>query len=165
MTPARREAGLNLGLAWVGRTRDRNIHEALGRYLERIRRYVRLKVTEVREADASDRHAEAAALLEEGRRLREAVPPGHRRVLFDASGRQLSSEEFARWLESTMGGGPRGVTFMIGGHLGVDDETRGSADEVLSLSRMTLTHEMARLVAAEQIYRALSIIRGGRYHR
>lgn len=156
---------MKLALLWVGRTRDRNIQEALERYLERIGRYCPVTVTEVREESAADRHAVAESLLKEGRRIREAVATGHERILLDAAGRELSSDEFAGFLQTRMNGSAKGVTFIIGGHLGVDDETRRVADQTLALSRMTFTHEMARLVAAEQIYRALSIIKGTRYHR
>lgn len=156
---------MKLALLWVGRTRDRNIQEALGRYLERISRYCPVTVTEVREESAADRHAVAESLLKEGRRIRDAVAPGHERILLDAAGREMSSDEFAAFLQTRLNGSAKGVTFIIGGHLGVDDETRRAADQTLSLSRMTFTHEMARLVAAEQIYRALSIINGARYHR
>jgi len=159
------EGAVKLSLLWVGRTRDGNIHAALERYVERIGRYCPVSVTEVREESATDRHAVAESLLKEGRRIREAVAPGHERVLLDVAGRELSSDGFAGLLQSRMNGSAKGMTFIIGGHLGVDDETRRTADQTLSLSRMTLTHEMARLVAAEQIYRALSIINGTRYHR
>lgn len=156
---------MKLGLLWVGRTRDRNIQAALERYIELIGRYCPVSVTEVREESAADRHAAAESLLKEGRRIRDAVAPGHERVLLDASGRELSSDEFAAFLQSRMNGSAKGVTFIIGGHQGVDEATRRGADQTLALSRMTFTHEMARLVAAEQIYRALSIIKGTRYHR
>ena len=156
---------MRIGFLWVGRTRDGNIHAALERYIVRIRRYCRVSVTEVREARATDRHAEAEALLTEGRRIREAVTTGDRTVLLDAGGRTMSSQEFAGYIESMMGAGQKGLTFIIGGHQGVDAGTKKFADETISLSRMTFTHEMARLIAAEQVFRALSIIRGGRYHR
>jgi 23S rRNA (pseudouridine1915-N3)-methyltransferase len=156
---------VRLGLLWVGRTRDANIGAALRGYLERIQRYLPVRVIEVREERAADRHAAAGALVKEGRRIRQAIPGGHEVVLMDPGGREMSSEQFARFLEATMNGTRGGLTFVVGGHLGVDDGIRDLADHSIALSRMTLTHEMARLVMVEQIYRALSIIRGGRYHR
>jgi 23S rRNA (pseudouridine1915-N3)-methyltransferase len=159
---------LRLSLLWVGRTRDRNIAAAVGHYVARIERYVPVDVLEVKEERAAGRHAEAEALVREGRRLRERIPEGNEVVLLDARGRELSSEEFARFLERKINSSSstlKGLTFMVGGHLGVDDGTREVADHTISLSRMTLTHEMARLVAVEQIYRGLSIIHGAQYHR
>lgn len=159
---------MRLSLLWVGRTRDRNIGAAIREYLGRIERYIPVDVLEVKEESASDRHAEAEALLKEGRRLRERIPPSTEVVVLDAGGRQMTSEEFARFIGERVNrssSSMKGLTFVVGGHLGLDDGFRNIADHVISLSRMTLTHEMARLVALEQIYRGLSILRGGRYHR
>jgi 23S rRNA (pseudouridine1915-N3)-methyltransferase len=159
---------LKLSLLWVGRTRDRNISAAIRGYVDRIERYVPVDVLEVKEETAADRHAEAEALQREGRRLREKIPRHQEVVLLDAAGRELSSEEFARFLERKINSSSsslKGLTFVVGGHLGVDDGVREVADHTISLSRMTLTHEMARLVAVEQIYRGLSIIHGAQYHR
>jgi 23S rRNA (pseudouridine1915-N3)-methyltransferase len=159
---------LKLTLLWVGRTKDRNINAAIRRYVDRIERYVPVDVLEVKEETAADRHAAAEALQKEGRRLREKIPRHQEVVLLDAGGREFSSEEFARFLErkfNSSSSSLKGLTFVVGGHLGVDDGTREVADHTISLSRMTLTHEMARLVAVEQIYRGLSIIHGAQYHR
>ena len=159
---------MKLGLLWVGKTRDRNIKAAVEGYVGRIARYVPVEVMEVKEDSAADRHSEAAAIGKEGRRLRERVPKGNEVVILDAGGLELSSEEFAGFLQrrlSSSSASTKGLTFVIGGHLGLDEGTRRIADHTISLSRMTLTHEMARLVAVEQIYRGLSILHGGRYHR
>lgn len=155
---------MKLGLLWVGRTRDRNIHQAIECYIARIGRYVPVVVREVREEAVSDRHALAEALVKEGVRIREKIPRDHRMVLLDLAGKEMSSEGFAGFLQEQMNHASQGLTFVVGGHLGVDAATKRAAKYTIALSRMTLTHEMARLVAAEQIYRAMTIIRGGRYH-
>jgi len=93
---------------------------------------------------------------------------GHEVVLLDVGGREVSTREFAEFLGrrlSASSSSLRGVAFVVGGHQGVDEETRQTADHIISLSRMTLPHEMARLVLVEQIYRVMTILRGGRYHR
>jgi len=159
---------LKLGLLWVGKTRDRNIRAAIGGYLERIGRQVAVAVVEVKEEPAADRHAESLAVKREGARLRAKVPREHEVVLLDPAGREMTSEEFAGFLAARIDASSsslRGLTFVVGGHLGFDEETRRIADHTIALSRMTLTHEMARLVAVEQIYRGLSILKGARYHR
>ena len=159
---------LRLSLLWVGRTRDRNIHAAIALYMDRIGRQVPADVIEVKEEAAADDHAGAEALRKEGRRIRDRLPKGHETALLDVTGRQMSTEEFAGFLGRRLDASSsslRGLTFVIGGHQGVDEETKQVADHVVSLSRMTLTHEMARLVLVEQIYRALTILHGGRYHR
>ncbi len=159
---------MKLSLLWAGRTKDGNIGAAIHGYLTRIRRWMPVDVLEVKEESAAGRHSEAEALLREGRRLRERIPRDNQVVLLDPLGRELTSEEFARFLEERINSSSsalQGLTFLVGGHLGVDDGIRQVADHTISLSRMTLTHEMARLVAVEQIYRGLSIIHGAQYHR
>ncbi len=158
---------MRFGLLWVGRTRDRNIQAAIDVYLERIGRYVPVDVMEVKEGRAAGRRFEAETLGRECQRLRERIPPGHEVVVMDEGGVAMSSMEFAGFLKERLNhtSSKKGLTFVFGGHLGLDEETRRIADHTLSLSRMTLTHEMARLVAVEQIYRGLSILHGTRYHR
>jgi len=159
---------LKLGLLWVGRTRDRNIRAAIEGYLERIGRYVAVSVVEVKEEPGADRHAEALALKREGARIRAKLPRAHEVALLDPAGREMTSEKFAEFLAARLDASSssmRGLTFVVGGHLGFDKETKRIADHTIALSRMTLTHEMARLVAVEQIYRGLSILKGARYHR
>ena len=159
---------MRLTLLWVGRTRDRNIRAAARLYVDRIGRYLPVDVVEVKDEAAADEHAGAEALRKEGRRIREKLPPGHEVVLLDVGGRELSTGEFAEFLGrrlSASSSSLRGVAFVVGGHQGVDEETRQTADHIISLSRMTLPHEMARLVLVEQIYRVMTILRGGRYHR
>jgi len=159
---------LKICLLWVGRTKDGNLGAAIRGYIERIGRYIPVEVLEVKEEVAADRHSQTEARNKEGRRLREKIPADTEVALLDPGGRQYSSEEFSRFLEKRFGASSsthKGLTFLIGGHLGVDEDTRKIAHHTISLSRMTFTHEMARLVAVEQIYRGLSIMHGGRYHR
>jgi len=159
---------LKLLLLWAGRTRDRNIGAAIEGYIERIGRYLPVEVVEVKEESGADRHSQAEAQVKEGRRLREKIPRSCEVVVLDPEGRELSSEQFAGFLETRFNSSSsrvKGLAFIVGGHLGLDGQTREAADHTLSLSRMTLTHEMARLVVVEQIYRGLSILRNERYHR
>lgn len=159
---------MKLTLIWVGRTKDGRLKALIDDYLKRIGRQLPVEVREVKEEPASDRHAAAEALLKEGRRIRERIPRDHEVVLLDEAGRALTSEQFAAFLGEKLGSSSsatRGVAFVVGGHQGVDDEMKRTASHVISLSPMTLTHEMARLVAVEQIFRGLGIMRGSSYHR
>jgi len=119
------------------------------KYLGRLRPFAEVEVIEVKEEKGGE-------VRKEGERLLAKAGPF---VLLDEGGRQMSSEEFARWLE-----GRASVDFVMGGAYGVSDRVREKAADTLSLSRMTLTHEMARVVFLEQLYRALMIRRGGGYH-
>ena len=94
-----------------------------------------------------------------------AVPQGSALVVLDAGGRQFTTEAFAERLSEWYEVRPAGVTFAIGSDLGVSRDLRRAADLVLSLGSGTLPHELARLVLAEQLYRALAIRTGIKYHR
>ena len=103
-------------------------------------------------------------LTKEGGSIARRVVPGDYVVALDRSGHQFDSPELATWLNKvpTSGGW---ISFIIGGPLGTSKELLGRAQEVLSLSRFTLTHEMSRLILLEQLYRAFTIMRGEKYHK
>ena len=148
----------------VGRPRDPHLAHAIEDYEARAARYWRLDVREVREEPA--RGASAERVRErEGERLLARVPAGARLVVCDASGQQMTSGEFAHWLRGERERGGPDVAFVIGGAFGHSPRVRDVAASLLSFSRWTLPHEIARLVLAEQLYRAGTIVRGEPYHK
>src|SRR5262249_1880591 len=100
----------------------------------------------------------------EAERLREALPKGARLWICDVGGRQRSSDEFAEWLQKAREQA-RDVGILIGGAFGLSADLKADANVVISLSALTLPHELARLVLAEQMYRAGTILRGEPYHK
>ena len=150
-------------LVAVGRVKDAALREACDAYATRIRRYQRLEIREVREAGRREREAAGARKLE-GEALLGAVPPGSHIVALTRGGEAHSSEELARlfdrWREQA-----RDVAFLVGGAHGLDAALLDRAHQRLTLSSMTLPHELARLVLLEQVYRALTILRGEPYHK
>jgi 23S rRNA (pseudouridine1915-N3)-methyltransferase len=144
---------LRIVIASVGRERADPAAPLVADYLARVRK--RLSIDEVVLRD--DRLLAARVA---GDRQR-----GHVVVALDERGLQLDSAGFAGLLQGWMNGGRRGVTFVVGGADGLPAEVREAANEVLGLSRMTLPHRLARLVLAEQLYRALEILRGSPYHK
>jgi 23S rRNA (pseudouridine1915-N3)-methyltransferase len=132
----------------VGRVRDAALRAACDEYLVRLRRYARVEEREVRA---------------EGRIL-GAVPAGARLVALSERGEQWSSAELAAWTARWEREG-RDVTFAIGGAAALPAEVLQAAERVWSLSRLTLPHELARVVVYEQLYRAYTIRRGEPYHR
>ena len=153
---------MRLRLIWVGKTRNEHARALVEDYVGRLSRFCRTEVTELREgAGAGDR----AVLEEEARRIAGALAPGALAVLLDVGGEQFSSHELAARLEGWLNAGRREVAFVVGGHLGVTDEIKSRADVRWSLSRLTLTHEMARLLLVEQLYRAYTIARGLPYQK
>jgi 23S rRNA (pseudouridine1915-N3)-methyltransferase len=153
---------MRLRLIWVGKTRDERLRALADDYLRRLSRFCRAEVTELREGASAD---ERAVVEEEGRRIADALAPGSLAVLLDVEGRQWSSPELAAEFERWQHSGRKEIAFVVGGHLGVAEEVKRRADVRWSLSRLTLTHEMARVVMAEQLYRAQTILRGLPYQK
>ena len=131
--------------------------------MKRLARFVRCEVVELRECTAADEHA---CVEEEGKRIVGALASDALAVLLDVGGAtRWSSEELAAQLEGWQTSSVKEVAFVVGGHLGVSEGVRGRAQVRWSLSRLTLTHEMTRVVLAEQLYRACTISRGLPYQK
>jgi 23S rRNA (pseudouridine1915-N3)-methyltransferase len=154
---------VRLVVAVVGKPRDRHLAAAISEYETRAARYWPLEVIEVREASGRSVNA-IEVRSREGERLLERVPATSRLVACDERGDRLTSAQFA-----TLVGDARDraqdLAFVIGGAFGLSDDMRGRADRTLQLAPWTLPHELARLVLAEQIYRAGTIVRGEPYHK
>ena len=144
---------MKLQITWIGKTKETAIRELTAEYLKRISRYVAAESHEMNDEDA---------LLElaagKSGRVRPVV------VLLDARGRQFTSEEFAELLRDQQDRGTQNLFFAVGPADGFSDKARGAADLILSFGKMTLAHELARIVLLEQIYRAFTILKGHPYH-
>jgi 23S rRNA (pseudouridine1915-N3)-methyltransferase len=154
---------LHVTVLMVGKTREAFIQEGLVFYAKRLQPYLDLTLKSVRaEKEGAGLSAEVLK-LREGERLRAQVPPRAWAVALTPQGRQFSSEAFAAWL-TRQEEASRPLAFLIGGHWGLDEPTLAAAPERLSLSPLTLTHELSRLVLLEQLYRAMTIKTGHPYH-
>jgi 23S rRNA (pseudouridine1915-N3)-methyltransferase len=150
-------------VAAVGAPRDPALGAAIAEYETRASRYWPLDVRTIREESA--RHLSPETVRDrEGERLATAVGPALI-VACTEDGARMTSAEFARWLQSEREAARRDVAFVIGGAYGLGATVLGVAGRRLSLAPWTLPHEMARLVLAEQLYRAGTIIRGEPYHK
>jgi 23S rRNA (pseudouridine1915-N3)-methyltransferase len=147
----------------VGKMKDPALRAACSDYVTRIRRYQRLEVVQVKEAKRPDPDARSAREVE-GAALLRALEPETRVVALTRSGVTLSSTDLANTLRDWQLEG-RDVAFVIGGAHGLADTLLANAALTVSLSAMTLPHELARLVLLEQIYRACTILRGEPYHK
>jgi len=153
---------MRLRIVAVGKDRSGLYAPAVEEYARRLSRHARFEVVEVPEAR---RHAGTPrARDEEAEALLARVDPRERVVLLDERGEEPTSPELARRLERWLAGG-KDVALVIGGSDGHGEAVRARADETLSLSRMTLAHRLARLVLAEQLYRAFTIVKGEPYHK
>ena len=149
-------------VAVVGKPRNAALAAAIGEDETRAARYWPLDVHEVREERASGTSPDLVR-KREGERLRDRAGSA-RIVACDPGGKSLTSEQFARWLENERDLG-RDTAFVVGGAHGLSDDILQASSMKLSLAPWTLPHELARLVLAEQLYRAGSIVRGEPYHK
>lgn len=147
----------------VGKPRESGLAAAIDEFETRASRYWPLEIHEVREESA--RAASTDLVRErEGERLLARVPAGTELVACDVDGATMRSEAFAQWLQRTRESA-RSIAFAIGGAYGLGESVRTRARSRLSLAPWTLPHELARLVLAEQLYRAGTIVRGEPYHK
>jgi len=144
---------VKLKIAWIGKTKDASIQALTSQYLKRIARY-----TEVEGLALADE----AVLLK--LKAKAGGRPAHTLVLLDSGGKQMSSEEFAQFLEHHQDRNPQPLVLAIGPADGFTIETRKAASAMLSFGKMTLAHELARIVLLEQVYRAFTILKGHPYH-
>ncbi|MBQ3443871.1 MAG: 23S rRNA (pseudouridine(1915)-N(3))-methyltransferase RlmH [Selenomonadaceae bacterium] len=146
---------MKINLIVVGKLKERFLVEGVAEYVKRLQKFARLEVREV---------PECRTVEEEGQKILSLVPKDSWLCVLDVSGVELTSEDFAKKIAALNLGGVSNLTFAIGGAFGLSEELRQAASFRLSLSKMTLTHQMARLVLVEQIYRAFKINRNEPYH-
>jgi 23S rRNA (pseudouridine1915-N3)-methyltransferase len=154
---------MSLHFVWIGKTKDANCRGLIDDYLERIRRFVRVDVSQLKEqAGGAD---EKRLIAAEGAKILEAIERDDFVVLLDEKGKEFRSQEFSEFLIARQQAGTKRLLFVIGGFAGVSDEVKQRASVQMALSRMTLTHELARVVLAEQVYRAFTLSAGLPYHK
>ncbi len=154
---------MRLVVAVVGKPRDRHLAAAIDEYETRAARYWPLEVLEVREAGGRGA-LPADVRVREGARLLERIPTGALVLACDERGDRLTSPQFAALLSAARDRA-QDVAFVMGGAFGLTDEVRAHASRAIQLAPWTLPHELARLVLAEQLYRAGTIGRGEPYHK
>ena len=148
----------------VGKTADRHLAALADEYAARVARYLPFEqavVPDLRNTRAMPPERQKQL---EGEGIRRLLREGDYLVLLDERGEERRSVDFARWLGRRTGGTARRLVFAIGGPYGFSDEVYALAQEQISLSRMTFSHQMVRLFFTEQLYRALTILRGEPYH-
>jgi 23S rRNA (pseudouridine1915-N3)-methyltransferase len=153
---------MKLHFVWVGKTRDRHCAALMADYLDRIKRFAGCEVSELKEQSGGDEQRIIAA---ESVKLLGAVEKDDFVVLLDERGRELTSPELAEFISAKQQAGVKRLAFVIGGFAGVSEAVRQRANYQLSLSRMTLTHELARVILTEQIYRGFTLLAGLPYHK
>ena len=150
-------------LLLVGKTTNKHIGACINDYVERIGHYVPFELQVIPELKQTKHLTEAQQKQMEGEQLLRALQPTDDVVLLDERGKELRSMELARWIEQKQHTARR-LIFIIGGPYGFSPDLYARSKEMLSLSRMTFSHQMVRLFFTEQIYRACTIIKGEPYH-
>ncbi|MDE6524400.1 23S rRNA (pseudouridine(1915)-N(3))-methyltransferase RlmH [Paramuribaculum intestinale] len=148
----------------VGRTTTPYIAKATDDYIGRACHYMPVEMLTVADIRQTRSLTMQQQRDKEGEQLLQAFQPSDMVVLLDEHGREMTSRQFAGYIERQAVSGRRRLVFVIGGPYGFSDAVRSRADAMISLSQMTFSHEMVRLFFAEQIYRAMTILRGEPYH-
>lgn len=155
---------MDIYLITVGKTRLQYVNQGISEYMKRLTRYVPFSLLELPDIRTSKAMSESVQKEKEGAMILEKITPADFVVLLDERGREFTSVEFASYMEKMMASGRKRVVFVVGGPYGFSGEVYDRADAKISLSKMTFNHEMVRLFFIEQIYRAMTILRGEPYH-
>lgn len=150
---------MKLRFVWVGKTKDKNWLALQNDYLQRLSHFARCEIVEVRDAAGPE------AKETEGNRILEKLNQSTFVCLLDVKGKTVSSHDLAGSIEKWQNAGHKEIAFIIGGSTGISSAVARRAETVLSLSFLTFTHEMARVVMLEQLYRAYTILKGYPYQK
>lgn len=150
-------------ILFLGKIKDQFIADGVAEYASRLHHYTGFSIITLKEKSKAKKSNSTIAA--QGKLLLQSVPKGAFKVVLDSRGKQCSSEIFAGKIEQWELRGLKQVSYLIGGPDGHSDEVMRAADFVLSLSEMTFTHDMARLLLVEQLYRAYTIKAGEKYHK
>ena len=155
-------------LLCVGKLKEKYYGDAFAEYQKRLGAFCRFETEEIPEQRLGDNPTEkeiAAALDREAAEIEKRIPAGAAVIAMCVEGRQMSSPALAAQLGSWMNAGKSRLCFIVGGSFGLSDRIKKAADLRLSVSEMTFPHHLFRVMLAEQIYRAFSILEGSRYHK
>ena len=153
---------MRIKILWPGKTRNTLIRQLQEHYLQRINQLEQCEIIETKEAKGIPEKQEARIKEIESEGLEKHLKNDYIICLFD-KGKEMNSQEFARFLERTAESSTRTVTFVVGGFLGLAERMILRANFLLSLSKMTFSHELSRVMLLEQLYRSLSIAKGRQY--
>lgn len=155
---------MKIRLICIGRNRNARLEELISQYCAKIPHYMPFELTVIPDVKTGKGIDSERQKTLEGTQLLQLLGPGDRLVLFDERGKEFTSREFAEYISRQAHSVSRNLSLVIGGPYGFSKEVYDRADDKLSLSHMTFSHEMVRLFAVEQIYRAMTILRGEPYH-
>lgn len=147
----------------VGKTTDSRLQSLIDEYVKRLKHYVSFEFVVLPDIKNAKSLSEEQIKVAEGELVLSRVVPAFKLVLLDEHGQEFRSVEYAQWIQKQMSAG-QDLVLLIGGPYGFSKEVYSRADGKISLSQMTFSHQMVRLLAVEQLYRAMTILRGEPYH-
>lgn len=159
---------MNIDILYVGNTKESYFLEAQQEYLKRLKAYYKVNLIEIKESKVPENASQSEinkAMNEESEKIIASLPKKSYKIALCVEGKQYSSVEFSDLFEKAASLGHSRICFIIGGPFGMDENLKQMCDVRLSLSKMTFTHRMAKLLLLEQIYRAGNILSGGNYHK
>jgi 23S rRNA (pseudouridine1915-N3)-methyltransferase len=148
----------------VGKTEDAYIKEGIEKYLKRLKHYTKLEIAEIPELKNTKALTEEQQKVKEAELILKKVTPQDHLILLDENGTEFTSVQFANYINKRSVTSSANLIFVVGGPYGFDQSVYDRANDKISLSRMTFSHQMVRLFFTEQLYRAFSIIKGEPYH-
>lgn len=148
----------------IGKTDSREIQDLTAIFTNRIGKYIGFENLFIADVKRNNKSTEAETKQREAIEVKKFLQKGDILILFDERGKELSSRDFATFIQNKMNTSSKRIIFLIGGAYGFDKEIYDIADGKISLSRMTFSHQMVRLFATEQIYRAFTILNNEPYH-
>ena len=148
----------------VGKTTDKRFEAIINEYVERICHYIPFAVEVIPELKNTKGLSQEEQKQREGELIQKSLQAGDYVVLLDEHGSERSSMDFAAWMQKKMSAGPKRLVFIVGGPYGFSNDVHKRGNEEVSLSKMTLSHQMVRMFFVEQIYRAMTILNGEPYH-
>lgn len=155
---------MRITLLTVGKTNDLSFKNAISEYQKRLKFYISFDIEEIPSLKNTKNLTEDNQKRMEGELILKSLQSDDMVVLLDDKGSEFTSKQFASYIEKKSASGLKRLVFVVGGPYGFSDEVYQRANDKVSLSRMTFSHQMVRLVFTEQLYRAMTIIKGEPYH-
>lgn len=155
---------MKIKLLLIGKTEEEYLQKGIREYEMRVKRYVPFEIVEIPALKNAANISGAEQNARESVMIIKQFSPGDVIILLDEHGKEMRSTEFAGFLNKQFLSGSKNMVFVVGGPFGFDPSVKDRASSVLSLSRMTFSHQMVRLFFTEQLYRALTILKGESYH-
>lgn len=155
---------MKIKLLWVGKTADKYLEEGVNIYCKRLTHYCRFETQTLPDIKNAKNLSKEELKEKEGKLILDNVANGDVLILLDDKGKQLTSPKLADYVQKLLNRGAQQIIFVIGGAYGFSEEVYTRAEAKLSLSPLTFSHQMVRLIFTEQLYRAFTILKGEPYH-